>query len=79
MTRPSLVIVNCDKAVISHSGFGGLGVSNRMQPDKDLHVLGFKWNQFHKNHIWKKELQKFITKRHNTSVGLNAILTKKKN
>ena len=31
---------NCDKAVISKSGFGRLGAWNRVEPNKDLHVLG---------------------------------------
>jgi hypothetical protein len=31
---------NCDKAVISLSGFGRLGMNNRKQPDKDLYRLG---------------------------------------
>jgi hypothetical protein len=71
-------LANCDKAVISHSNYGGLGVSNRMQPDKDLHYLGYSWTRFYKdtykNFKWKFELQEFINKRHNTSVRVHNIL-----
>ena len=31
---------NCDKAVISLSGFGLLGTNNRKYPEKDLYRLG---------------------------------------
>ena len=65
---------NCDKAAISHSGFGGLGVSNRAHADKDLHFLGSAWDIYHqefsKNIEWKIKLQEFITKQHNSSVHL---------
>jgi len=33
-------VQNCDKAVISKSGFGQLAAWNRVEPKKDLHVLG---------------------------------------
>jgi hypothetical protein len=37
---------NCDKAVISNSGFGQFATWNRENPDKDLFVLGTNWRQF---------------------------------
>ena len=37
---------NCDKAVISKSGFGQLATWNREKPDKDMHVLGTNWREF---------------------------------
>ena len=62
---------NCDKAVISRSFFGGLGVSNRVQPDKDLQFLGLTWSDFHqdkkKKFQWKIDLQAFINQQHQIS------------
>jgi hypothetical protein len=59
---------NCDKAVISRSYFGGLGISNRVQPYKDLHYLGLAWSTFHqdkkKKIQWKVDLKAFINQRH---------------